>query len=816
MFDAARRPGLHARLTGTAAAFDEFTGLLAADRSGPEEWRSYAEARAGLRRHGLDGLIGRAAEKGLDGAGFPHAVERAVLEAWAERVMGGDSRLTPVRAVERDRLVERFRELDKALVANAHAQVIEACNARRPRPNVGQAAVIQREAEKKSRHMPVRTLLDRTSDIVPLVKPCFMMSPLTVSQFLPAGYRFDVVIFDEASQVLPQDAVNCVSRGRSLIVAGDQKQLPPTDFFAQTDDSDDDDFDEDVPDSFDSLLDMCKGSGLIRSLPLSWHYRSRHEGLIAFSNRRFYGNGLVTFPGAFESGDDVGVTFTKVSGVYERGRSRRNPIEADAVAERVLHHYRTRPNLSLGVVAMSDAQAHAIEEAVERARDGHPELEPFFSADRLNGFFVKNLETVQGDERDVVIISVGYGPGPDGRLTMMFGPLNRENGWRRLNVAVTRARHRVEVISSISGSDIREGTSRSRAHFKKYLDYAERGPAVLEHGPLDEDAAPESPFEESVLDVLTDWGYDVQPQVGVGGYRIDMAVRHPALPGRFALGIECDGAMYHSSKAARDRDRLREEVLRGLGWELHRIWGTDWYRNRPEAETRLREAVEAAIDVMAEETAPDDDEGPIVPEPPRTDEQPRVTMESADDGQPRDWAAPYRRAHLEGHLYYYEMHEPESLSLLQRLFREILETEAPVQRDLLYRRAATVWGIERIGSRIRANLDRALGGLLKADREVEQDGDTITLRERPVLPREPGDGVVRKVTEVPPAERRTALLEIIAESPGMTETELTTHTARFFGWNRRGSDIARAFAQDLLELREEGRIDGLPDRVVLR
>ncbi|TDE33666.1 DUF3320 domain-containing protein [Actinomadura sp. 6K520] len=816
MFDAARRPGLHARLTGTAAAFDEFTGLLAADRSGPEEWRSYAEARAGLRRHGLDGLIGRAAEKGLDGAGFPHAVERAVLEAWAERVMGGDSRLTPVRAVERDRLVERFRELDKALVANAHAQVIEACNARRPRPNVGQAAVIQREAEKKSRHMPVRTLLDRTSDIVPLVKPCFMMSPLTVSQFLPAGYRFDVVIFDEASQVLPQDAVNCVYRGRSLIVAGDQKQLPPTDFFAQTDDSDDDDFDEDVPDSFDSLLDMCKGSGLIRSLPLSWHYRSRHEGLIAFSNRRFYGNGLVTFPGAFESGDDVGVTFTKVSGVYERGRSRRNPIEADAVAERVLHHYRTRPNLSLGVVAMSDAQAHAIEEAVERARDGHPELEPFFSADRLNGFFVKNLETVQGDERDVVIISVGYGPGPDGRLTMMFGPLNRENGWRRLNVAVTRARHRVEVISSISGSDIREGTSRSRAHFKKYLDYAERGPAVLEHGPLDEDAAPESPFEESVLDVLTDWGYDVQPQVGVGGYRIDMAVRHPALPGRFALGIECDGAMYHSSKAARDRDRLREEVLRGLGWELHRIWGTDWYRNRPEAETRLREAVEAAIDVMAEETAPDDDEGPIVPEPPRTDEQPRVTMESADDGQPRDWAAPYRRAHLEGHLYYYEMHEPESLSLLQRLFREILETEAPVQRDLLYRRAATVWGIERIGSRIRANLDRALGGLLKADREVEQDGDTITLRERPVLPREPGDGVVRKVTEVPPAERRTALLEIIAESPGMTETELTTHTARFFGWNRRGSDIARAFAQDLLELREEGRIDGLPDRVVLR
>ncbi|TDC19630.1 DUF3320 domain-containing protein [Actinomadura bangladeshensis] len=816
LFGAARRTELQGRLTGSPAALDELTGLLAADRSGPDEWRSFDEARAVLRRSGLDGLIVRAAGKGLDGAAFPRAVERAVLEAWAEQVMAGDSRLRPVRAVERDKLIEQFRALDRALVENAHAQVIEACNARRPRSNVGQAATIQREAEKKSRHMPVRTLLDKTSDIVPLVKPCFMMSPLTVSQFLPPGYRFDVVIFDEASQVLPQDAVNCVYRGDSLIVAGDQKQLPPTDFFAQADDSDDDEYDEDVPDSFDSLLDMCKGSGLIRSLPLSWHYRSRHEGLIAFSNRRFYGGGLVTFPGAFESGEDVGVTFTKVPGVYERGRSRRNSIEADAVAARVLHHYRTRPKLSLGVVAMSDAQAQAIEDAVERARAGHPELERFFAEDRLNGFFVKNLETVQGDERDVVLISVGYGPGPDGRLTMAFGPLNRENGWRRLNVAVTRARRRVEVVSSISGSDIREGANRSRDHFKKYLDYAEHGPAVLEQGSLAGDAAPESPFEESVLDVLESWGYDVQPQVGVSGYRIDMAVRHPDLPGRFALGIECDGAMYHSSKAARDRDRLREEVLRGLGWKLYRIWGTDWYRDRPEAEARLREAVASAIARAAEEPEPDDEPGPVViaPEAPQAAEPPRVTMESVEDEQRRDWATQYRRAHLEGHLYYYEMHLPESRSLLQRLFRETLEVEAPIQRDVLYRRAATVWGV-KIGSRIRANLDQALGDLLRADPDVEQDGDTLTLRGRPVVPREPGDGAARRVAEVPPAERRTALLGLIGESPGMDETELTTLAARFFGWNRRGPDIARAFAEDLLRLQEEGRIDGLPDRIVL-
>ncbi|WP_173390675.1 DUF3320 domain-containing protein [Actinomadura litoris] len=818
LFEEARWPDLRARLTGTATAFQELTDRLVADESGPDEWRSLTNARAVLRGHGLDGLIGRVAERGLDGAGFREIVERAVLETWVEHIMNDDARLVPVRAVERDRQVDLFRSLDQALVEGAHAQVIEACNARRPRPNIGQAAIIQREAEKKSRHMPVRTLLEKTPDVVQLVKPCFMMSPLTVSQFLPSDYRFDVVIFDEASQVLPQDAVNCVYRGGSLVVAGDQKQLPPTDFFAHSDDPDDDEYDEGAPDSFDSLLDMCKASGLIPNLSLAWHYRSRHEGLIAFSNREFYGDGLVTFPGARANGDDVGVTFTKVAGVYERGRSRSNPVEARAVAERVVHHYRSRPALSLGVVAMSDAQARAIEDAVERARAEHPELESHFAEDRLNGFFVKNLETVQGDERDVIIISVGYGRDQAGKLTMAFGPLNRENGWRRLNVAVTRARHRVEVVASISGADIQENGKRSRDSFKRYLDYAERGPAVLEQARLNDDTAPESPFEESVLDVLADWGYDVQPQVGVGGYRIDMAVRHPELPGRFALGIECDGAMYHSSRAARDRDRLREDVLRGLGWNLYRIWGTDWYRNRPAAEQRLREAVESAIE-SADITSPDEAEASPETETARVEAPPApdpalVTMESTETA--RTWAATYRRARLEGHLYYYDMHLPESRPLLQRLFREVLEIEAPIQRDVLYRRTATVWQVERIGARIRANLDGALNDFLRDNLDVERDGDALLLKERPIDPREPGDGVLRRVAEIPAQERKLALIGIIGESPGITEPELTVVATRFFGWNRRGSDIVRTFAHDLTELQEEGHIDGRPDRILLR
>ncbi|MFI0348933.1 DUF3320 domain-containing protein [Actinomadura sp. 9N407] len=816
LFDDSRR-SLLLRLTGSFAELGQETDRLAVDESGPDEWRSLREARAVLQRYGLAGLIDRAAEQGLPGETFARVMERAVLEAWVENVFSSDPRLKPVRAVEHDRLVDEFRTLDTALVENAHAQVIDACNARRPRTGVGQAAIIQREAEKKKRHMPVRTLLERTADVVPLVKPCFMMSPLTVSQFLPAGYRFDVVIFDEASQVLPQDAINCVYRGDALIVAGDQKQLPPTNFFAQSEDQDDE-YDEDVPDSHESLLDMCKASGLIRSLSLRWHYRSRHEGLIAFSNRSFYDGDLVTFPGARESGGDVGVTFTKVAGIYERGRTRRNPLEARTVAERVLHHYTARPSMSLGVVAMSEAQAQAIEEAVEEARAGRPDLDRYFTEDRLNGFFVKNLETVQGDERDVILLSVGYGPDQNNKFTMAFGPLNRENGWRRLNVAVTRARNRVEVIASFSAGAIRDSDNKSRNHFKRYLDYAERGPLVLEHAPVTDDAAPESPFEESVLAVMEGWGYEVQPQVGVSGYRIDMAVRHPDAPGRFALGIECDGAMYHSSRAARDRDRLRESVLCGLGWELYRIWGTDWYRHRNEAEERLRQAVEAAIarpigpaeEEIPHSAAPDD-----VAPPAETPDTPRVTMETTDGEHERAWAARYKMAQLEFTAPPMEMHVPEARELMRRVFRKILELEAPIQSELLFRRTADAWGGSRIGPRIRDNLSLALSQLLQMEPEVERKGETITLRGRAVVAREPADQMIRRIAEVPPVERRAAMLGVIGESPGISEDELTTLVARFFGWGRRGQDITRALAEDMRALVIDGRIEGLPDRITL-
>lgn len=607
LFRTERAVRLRAALQLGSDAARRALDVLGTDRGGPDEWRTYYEGRGVLDELGLGDLVDRAVRRSVAPDDFPRIVERAVLRAWADAQLSVDKRLATTRSVDRDGLVKRFQQLDAKLTDYARARVIQACDARRPRTVIDPGAVlIRREGEKRSRHKPVRELLNTARDTVRLIKPCFMMSPLTVSRFLPSDIDFDVVIFDEASQVLPQDAVNCVYRGRSLIVAGDQKQLPPTSFFSSTGDDEAETEDDELPERFDSVLDMCKASGLLPSLSLRWHYRSRHEALIAFSNHEFYKESMTTFPGAHAEGEDVGVAFFRApEGVYRSGGAARdNPGEAAEVARRVIHHFTARKGKSLGVVALSQPQAVAIQDAVDVARRTRPDLDDSFSEGRLDGFFVKNLESVQGDERDVMIMSVGYGADANGKFSMNFGPMNKPDGWRRLNVAATRARYRMEVVASFDPAELRETASESFRYFQRYLRYAQSGLAALAPSAVDGDAQPESPFEESVLAVLEKLGYDVQPQVGVAGYRIDLGIRHPRLPGRFVLGVECDGAMYHSSKAARDRDRLREGVLRGLGWELHRIWGTDWYRDRAGAESRLRTAVESAIAHAAVPNAP--------------------------------------------------------------------------------------------------------------------------------------------------------------------------------------------------------------------
>ena len=797
-FDVGRRADLAAELDD----FDDARDLISAlreDTGGKDEWHVYQSCRAALAAHGLDVAVDFCISERVPARQVPRVIERALLQEWAEHHLRTDPDLSTVRAADRDALVSEYRELDRALIAAATDSIIRACNARRPRSDFGEAAIIRREAEKKKKHMPVRTLIERTRHVTQAIKPCFMMSPLAVSQYLPADLRFDVVIFDEASQVTPGDAINCIYRGSALILAGDQKQLPPSNFFASTTADDEEEWSEDSDDTaeFESILDHAKASGAFRSLTLRWHYRSMHEALIAFSNASFYKGRLVTFPSRHSDGPDVGVELFWVDGTYRRGSSRDNPEEAAAVAERVIHHYDTRPGLSLGVVTFSEAQADAIDIAVSRARQERPDLDRFFASDRLRGFFVKSLESVQGDERDVLIFSIGYGPDENQKMTMNFGPLNKQGGWRRLNVAITRARYRNEIVSSIRASDISESvTTEGLRHLRRYLDYAARGiPALALDTKAGGDA--ESPFEESVISVIRSWGYELTPQVGTAGYRIDIGVHHPDQPGVYALGVECDGYQYHSSKVARDRDRLREKVLRGLGWNLHRIWGTAWYRDRNGEERKLRAAIEHAITAPVHGLLTDaTEQGHGV--------RPAIQTEAATFDQAPAWATPYVTAEVPRLPHWIDPSEPGSYTSMKEGIRTVVMTEAPVHIAVLHQRLRNAWDIGHVGARIRENIDAAIrvAGVIR-------DGEFLTLTSALfAVVRTPTDACRREVKHVHDHELTLALTNLVRDAGGISHDELTTRVARLYGWTRRGPDISTRLHTLIARLVANGTLTG--------
>ncbi|MCI0681953.1 MAG: AAA domain-containing protein, partial [Gemmataceae bacterium] len=520
-------------------------------------------------------------------------VQAAFWNRWLEWVFQLDPALAGFRRDEHERVLADFRALDHQRLQSAASRVVQSVAAHMGAVDEGEVALLMKEAHKKTRHLPLRRLFEAIPRLLLQLKPCLLMSPLSVSQFLPADpakLRFDLVVFDEASQIVPEDAIGAIARGQQVLVTGDNRQLPPTTFFQQT--LGESEETEEDPGLFESVLDTCLGAGFPQQW-LRWHYRSQHEHLIAFANDRIYENRLVTFPGAIAEDPDLGVQLCHVAdGKYDRGGRRDNPREAQVVADLVFEHLRRQPDRTLGVIAFSFAQMEAIEDELDRRLEDAPELEPMFHDDRLDSLFVKNLETVQGDERDVIILSVGYGPDELGKIALNFGPLNRQGGERRLNVAVTRARRKLIVVSSIRARDIARATTKGIQFLQQYLDYAEHGITALRPTPP---PSPEAPsrhaLEADVRQVLAERGYTVVPQVGCASYRVDLAVVDPNQPGRFLLGIEFDGPMYAQASTARDRDRLRHEVMERLGWKLHRIWGLSWLLRRGEEVERLTRAL---------------------------------------------------------------------------------------------------------------------------------------------------------------------------------------------------------------------------------
>ena len=581
---------------------DHAAGVLVGS-SGLRDWCAWRRRRAEAVRLELAPLV-KAVEAGrVPAAEIPATFFAAYCAWWAEAVMTEDAVLREFSTVEQQSRIAKFGAADDRY-QQATAEHIAACvQARLPAQDEVKTksgwGIVRRELQKQRRHKPVRVLLEEAPEVLTELTPCFMMSPLSVAQYLPTNQAlFDVVVFDEASQITVWDAIGAIARGKQVIVAGDPKQMPPTSFFARSDD--DPDGDLEVEGDLESILDEMLAAG-VPEQRLNLHYRSRRESLIAFSNARYYDNRLVTFPAP--QVQDRGLAVVRPEGFYARGGARHNEAEAKAVAaevvRRLTHEDADVRKQSIGVVTFNTEQQTLIEDLLDRQRQRLPEIEWAFSAEETTEpVFVKNLETVQGDERDVVLFSVTYGPDQSGRVTMNFGPLNREGGERRLNVAVTRSKSEMVVFSTLRPDqiDLARTQARAVADLKDFLDYAERGAAVLGVAAPRSVGDADSPFEVAVTEALRRKGWRVQPQIGVSAFRIDLGVVHPDKPGRYLAGVECDGATYHSSAVARERDKIRQQVLEGLGWTLFRIWSTDWWNNKGAAlaavDGQLRECLE--------------------------------------------------------------------------------------------------------------------------------------------------------------------------------------------------------------------------------
>ncbi|MEA2616236.1 MAG: hypothetical protein QOE72_2019, partial [Chloroflexota bacterium] len=558
---------------------------LADDQTTPLRMARMHDLVTGLEADGFGRLLGELRQRSVPVDLWGPALECAVWESTVRQAQLRDGSLAAFNGRVLDGTVREFTRTDEqrtrvasSRVVRAHA--VSAVNVMNGHPD--QAALLRRQANLKTRHRSLRQVMAEAPDVAVAVKPCWMASPLSVSQLLSGGHAyFDVVIFDEASQVLPEDAVAALMRGRAAVVAGDPRQLPPTSFFAsQTeDDGPPADGAPDDASGFESVLDLL--SSVFRPWNLEWHYRSKDERLIAFSNEYIYNRRLVTFPGPGLVTPVRHVVVAKTSGDADEESS---AAEVEAVAELVAEHAhrdaKEGTDRSLGVIAMGIKHARRIEARIEEMRRDDGALDTFLSRPGDERFFVKNLERVQGDERSSIILSIGYGKDASGRLPYRFGPLLQQGGERRLNVAITRASHEMTLVSSFDHLDMPPEKSKAVGVqlLRAYIEYMAGGGRSLVH----EGTTPfeENVFERDVADALRSAGIDVIPQYGVSKYRLDMVTKHPRREGMLVLAIECDGATYHSAPTARDRDRLRQQHLEALGWRFCRIWSTDWFLNR--------------------------------------------------------------------------------------------------------------------------------------------------------------------------------------------------------------------------------------------
>ncbi len=775
------------------------------------DWSVYNIQRQKVAALGLEEIAVMVENGQTPPAEIEQFYRKSFFKSYAEFILAQEPAMNAFHGMLFDQKAERFKQLCSEFERLTREELFATLASSLPAlqkeaAQSSEVGILQRNIRNGGRGTSIRRLFAQIQSLLTRMCPCMLMSPISVAQYIdPDGSPFDLVIFDEASQMPTSEAVGAIARGRNVIVVGDPKQMPPTNFFATTA------FDEDNADKEDleSILDDC----LALSIPsryLSWHYRSKHESLIAFSNVKYYDNRLLTFPSPDDLSTKVG--WQHVDGIYDRGKTRQNRAEAEAVIEEIRRRL-SQPqseHRSIGVVTFNTNQQSLIEDLLTDLFQANPDLEAK-AMECEEPIFVKNLENVQGDERDIILFSIGYGPDKDGKIALNFGPLNRDGGWRRLNVAVSRARYEMKVFSTLRAEqiDLNRTSAEGVAGLKAFLEYAEKGRGSLYYE-AEKRTDTSDALTQTIAAELTKRGYAVKTNIGCSGYKIDIGVVDNSCPDRYILGVLCDGNNNKSARTARDRVMTQTSVLHMLGWRLHHVWAMDWWENPARTIDTLVEAIDAAASGKAEPIS-----API--EEPATDEEPPIAAQPTPEAD--DYTRQYQVCGL----------EPEPISpddLVSGMYDHnarnrisaVVASEAPISKRLLCKRVLNSFGIARMGTRLAVYMDRMLSesGLPVTGSDSPFYWHKDTNPEAYDVYRPVSD---REAIDIAPEEISVALCHILDEQGSLPEEDLMREVANSFNYSRLGdkviASISRAIDYSLVRrriVRHEGRIHLAPTK----
>lgn len=751
------------------------------------DWLHWSELSDSLRKNGMECVVEAIEDRGVNLASVRDAYLKALFRHKAESGISSSEALSAFEGMLFDDKIEAYRRMTEEFQLLTQKELYARLASRVPRvtdnANSGsEIGLINRNISNGGRGLSLRDLFDQLPTLMPRLCPCMLMSPMSVAQFIDLkAEKFDLVVFDEASQMPTSEAVGAVARGKMLIVVGDPKQMPPTSFFS----SSNVDVEEASIDDMESILEDCRTLEM-PSLQLSWHYRSRHESLIAFSNNEYYEGSLITFPSVDDR--ETKVHFNYVKGQYDKGGKRFNRAEAEAIVDEIERRLRDEElrQHSIGVIAFSVMQQGLIEDILQDRLDGDKALQEAASG-MYEPIFVKNLENVQGDERDVILFSIGYGPDKDGKISMNFGPLNNVGGERRLNVAVSRARQEMYIFSTLRAADIdlRRSKARGVEGLKHFLQYAESQilPAVPQSGL----SRHHSLIADSIAEELRSRGYNVTTDVGKSQFRIDVAVEDPECPGKYRLGILLDGENYRDTHTTRDREVVQPSVLSSLSWKVMRVWSVDWFNNPDRVITRI-------IETIGEKDAPQTQ----APAPQKlfdiSQEEVQPTVTRSMEYKP--FAIDPRKA--------LAMSDHE-------LVKNIISAEQPVTFMGLCRRVNALRG----GGRVTPSMQKAFR--IYTSWFFEDESGALWLSDEESKGYKwyrPDSG--RDIADIPDVEIANAIVETLEEQLALNDDTLMLLAAKKLGFTRRGVNVDAAFRRVLEQLKSSGLLETVGDNIRLK